>query len=100
MSQDWVPILDKVFGQKLCSAVWQVNELEVSGGKAPGEGLSWGPRSGGAPFDLVPVDMKLSPTSPQQDPRWTPLEEMEVLSPGDDGSVKGQDRAASPSGER
>ncbi|KAG7267695.1 hypothetical protein CRUP_006519 [Coryphaenoides rupestris] len=97
MSQDWVPILDKVFGQKLCSDVWRVKELEVSGGKAPGEGLSWGPGSGRAHFDLVPVDMKPSPTSPQQDPRWTPLEEMEVLSPGDDGSVKGHDRAASPS---
>lgn len=99
MSQDWVPILDKVFGQKLCTDVWDVKELEVNQGKAPGKRLSWGPGSGGAPFDLVPVDMKPSPTSPQQDPRWTPLEEMEVLSPEDDGSVKGQDRAGSPSGE-
>ncbi|KAG7252813.1 hypothetical protein CRUP_000780 [Coryphaenoides rupestris] len=59
VSKTGSPILDKVFGQKLCSDVWRVRELE--------------------------------------DPRWTPLEEMEVLSPGDDGSVKGHDRAASPS---
>uniref|UniRef100_A0A669EFU0 Uncharacterized LOC102078119 n=2 Tax=Oreochromis TaxID=8139 RepID=A0A669EFU0_ORENI len=45
VSQDWVPILDKVFGQKWCSDVWDVKE---------------------------------------QDPRWTPLEDMEVFSPDED----------------
>ncbi|KAG9343847.1 hypothetical protein JZ751_013228 [Albula glossodonta] len=27
VTQDWVPILDKVFGQKWCSDLWQVKEL-------------------------------------------------------------------------
>nr|AIM47943.1 ZNF287-like protein [Pantodon buchholzi] len=31
MAQNWVPILDKVFGQKWCSDLWQVKELQ--GGK-------------------------------------------------------------------
>ncbi|CAL8306356.1 unnamed protein product [Merluccius merluccius] len=96
MSHDWVPILDKVFGQKWCSDVWQVKELEVVRGKAPGEGFSWRPGSVTAPFDLAPADMEPSPTLPQQDPRWTPLEDMEVLSPEDNNTVKGHDRAVSP----
>ncbi|CAL8272707.1 unnamed protein product [Lota lota] len=96
MSHDWVPILDKVFGQKWCSDIWQVKELEMVRGKAPGEGC---PRSVAAPFNLVPVDMEPSPTLPQQDPRWTPLEDMEVLSPDDNKRGKGNDRAVSPAGE-
>ena len=97
MSHDWVPILDKVFGQKWCSDIWQVKELEVVRGKAPGEGC---PRSVTAPFNLVPEDMEPFPTLPQQDPRWTPLEDMEVLSPDDSNKVgKGHDRAVSPAGE-
>ncbi|CAL8264915.1 unnamed protein product [Gadus morhua 'NCC'] len=93
MSQDWVPILDKVFGQKWCSDIWQVKELEVVRGKGPGEG---GPRSVTTPFNLVPLDMEPSPTLPHQDPRWTPLEDMEVLSPDDNKAGKGHDRAVSP----
>ncbi|CAB1426840.1 unnamed protein product [Pleuronectes platessa] len=57
VSQDWFPILDKVFGQKWCSDVWQIKELA---------GAGRGGRS--------------------QDPRWTPLEDMEVFSPDDDAT--------------
>ena len=100
MSHDWVPILDKVFGQKWCSDIWQVKELEVVRGKSPGEGGGGGgPRSVPSPFDLVPVDMEPSPTLPQQDPRWTPLEDMEVLSPDDHRTGKPHERAVSPAGE-
>nr|XP_057904189.1 uncharacterized protein si:dkeyp-113d7.10 isoform X2 [Doryrhamphus excisus] len=75
VSQDWVPILDKVFGQKWCSDAWQAKES--SGGGGDGEG------------DVPPPPVTLetlepSPSSPQQDPRWTPLEDMDVFSPDED----------------
>ncbi|KAL4658264.1 zinc finger protein 652-A-like isoform X1 [Arapaima gigas] len=34
VTQNWVPILDKVFGQKWCSDLWQIKELEGDEGKA------------------------------------------------------------------
>uniref|UniRef100_A0A3Q0QV59 C2H2-type domain-containing protein n=1 Tax=Amphilophus citrinellus TaxID=61819 RepID=A0A3Q0QV59_AMPCI len=43
VSQDWVPILDKVFGQKWCSDVWDVKELGGGGGGGgSGRGLGEG----------------------------------------------------------
>ena len=42
VAQDWVPILDKVFGQKWCSDLWQIKELASPGGAkmlAGGAGL-------------------------------------------------------------
>ncbi|XP_036408818.1 hypermethylated in cancer 2 protein [Megalops cyprinoides] len=33
VSQDWVPILDKVFGQKWCSDLWQVKEMGGGAGE-------------------------------------------------------------------
>lgn len=30
VSQDWVPILDKVFGQKWCNDFWQIKEVTTS----------------------------------------------------------------------
>lgn len=30
VAQDWVPILDKVFGQKWCSDLWQIKEVTTS----------------------------------------------------------------------
>ncbi|KAG5832864.1 hypothetical protein ANANG_G00295710 [Anguilla anguilla] len=32
VTQDWVPILDKVFGQKWCRDLWQVKEMGMAGG--------------------------------------------------------------------
>ncbi|XP_040918345.1 uncharacterized protein si:dkeyp-113d7.10 isoform X2 [Toxotes jaculatrix] len=87
VSQDWVPILDKVFGQKWCSDVWQIKELSGGGG---GEGGGRGLNEGGAeqvePLPAPSVTLEPSPSSPQQDPRWTPLEDMEVFSPDDDAA--------------
>ncbi|CAJ1075468.1 uncharacterized protein si:dkeyp-113d7.10 [Xyrichtys novacula] len=63
-SQDWVPILDKVFGQKWCSD---------EGGRSLSEG-------GAGQVQPAPaMTMEPSPSSPQQDPRWTPLEDMEYF---------------------
>lgn len=76
-SQDWVPILDKVFGQKWCRDVWHVQELEG--------GVSVETGAGGCGSAVVPpLSLEPRPSSPQQDPRWTPLEDMEVFSPDED----------------
>lgn len=78
VSQDWVPILDKVFGQKWCSNVWEVKE---PGGGGAGRDLSEGGDGHGEPLSAPTVMLEPTPSSPQQDPRWTPLEDMEVFSP-------------------
>ncbi|XP_029913833.1 uncharacterized protein LOC115363695 [Myripristis murdjan] len=93
VSQDWVPILDKVFGQKWCSDVWQIKEL----GGGDGGGREGGARPAGA-LSAASLALEPSPTSPQQDPRWTPLEDMEVLSPDDDDNAEGQRRAGGGAG--
>lgn len=97
VSQDWVPILDKVFGQKWCSDVWQIKELGDggSGGRGLGEG-------GAGSVSTTSLRLEPTPSSPQQDPRWTPLEDMEVLSPDNDDAdsqkhTGGGARAAGPS---
>lgn len=36
------------------------------------------------PLSAPSVTLEPSPSSPQQDPRWTPLEDMEVFSPDDE----------------
>ncbi|XP_047427494.1 uncharacterized protein si:dkeyp-113d7.10 isoform X2 [Mugil cephalus] len=78
VAQDWVPILDKVFGQKWCSDVWQ-----IKGGGGGGEIGGRGPGQVHPvnPLPAPSVTLEPSPSSPQQDPRWTPLEDMEVFSP-------------------
>ncbi|XP_016311362.1 zinc finger protein 180-like [Sinocyclocheilus anshuiensis] len=43
VAQDWVPILDKVFGQKWCSDLWQFKEVTTS--KEERTGLSSGDES-------------------------------------------------------
>lgn len=105
VSQDWVPILDKVFGQKWCSDVWDVKEL--GGGGGSGRGLGEGVARV-EPVSAPPLTLEPSPSSPQQDPRWTPLEDMEVFSPDEDEAAGSQRRSAvgpppgapvSPSGE-
>ncbi|XP_059203254.1 uncharacterized protein si:dkeyp-113d7.10 isoform X2 [Centropristis striata] len=95
VSQDWVPILDKVFGQKWCSDVWQIKEIGGGGGGGEGGGgrsLSEGGAEQAAPLSTPSVTLEPSPSSPQQDPRWTPLEDMEVFSPDED------DRQREPAG--
>ncbi|XP_049417040.1 uncharacterized protein si:dkeyp-113d7.10 [Epinephelus fuscoguttatus] len=94
VSQDWVPILDKVFGQKWCSDVWQIKELgEGGGGGGVGRSLGEGGAQQAAPLSTSSVTLEPSPSSPQQDPRWTPLEDMEVFSPDED-AADGQGDAA------
>lgn len=73
VSQEWFPILDKVFGQKWCSDVLQIKELAVEGGGRGEERAE--------PPITSSVTLEPAPSSPQQDPRWTPLEDMEVFSP-------------------
>ncbi|XP_029014133.1 uncharacterized protein si:dkeyp-113d7.10 [Betta splendens] len=92
VSQDWVPILDKVFGQKWCSDVWHIKELtggDRSGVAAEGGGQGLGVGGGGHMKPLsVPVTLEPSPSSLQQDPRWTPLEDMEVFSPDEEDATE------------
>uniref|UniRef100_UPI0037E993B7 hypermethylated in cancer 2 protein n=1 Tax=Semicossyphus pulcher TaxID=241346 RepID=UPI0037E993B7 len=76
VSQDWVPILDKVFGQRWCS-----DGGGVGGG---GRSLSEGRARQVQPLPAPSVTLEPSPSSPQQDPRWTPLEDMEVFSPDEE----------------
>lgn len=80
-SQDWVPILDKVFGQKWCGDAWSAEQLEAG---VSTETADSGRGSAAAP----PLSLEPRPSSPQQDPRWTPLEDMEVFSP-DEEEVQG-----------
>ncbi|KAK2893335.1 uncharacterized protein si:dkeyp-113d7.10 [Channa argus] len=89
VSQDWVPILDKVFGQKWCSDVWQIKEL--AGGEKDGGGGNRGGRPLGVEMvEPSSVTLGPSPSSLQQDPRWTPLEDMEVFSPDDENVAESQ----------
>ncbi|KAI3359600.1 hypothetical protein L3Q82_013798 [Scortum barcoo] len=87
-SQDWVPILDKVFGQKWCSNM----QLGDGGGGGGGGGAGKGGAQQVEPLSARPLTLEPSPSSPQQDPRWTPLEDMEVFSP-DEGATDDQKNA-------
>ncbi|XP_030591249.1 uncharacterized protein LOC115784241 [Archocentrus centrarchus] len=98
VSQDWVPILDKVFGQKWCSDVWDVKELGgAGGGGGSGRGLGEGVARI-EPVSTPAVTLEPSPSSPQQDPRWTPLEDMEVFSPDEDEATGSQRSNAAATG--
>lgn len=90
VSQDWVPILDKVFGQKWCN---EIRELEGGGGRGLGEGRAQQVQ----PLSTPPLTLEPSPSSPQQDPRWTPLEDMEVFSPDDEVAESHRSAAGGPS---
>uniref|UniRef100_A0A3B5BFD1 C2H2-type domain-containing protein n=1 Tax=Stegastes partitus TaxID=144197 RepID=A0A3B5BFD1_9TELE len=92
VSQDWVPILDKVFGQKWCSDVWQIKEL---GGGDGGRGLGEGGAQHTERLSAPSVTLEPSPSSPQQDPRWTPLEDMEVFSPDEEDAQRSRCSSAS-----
>lgn len=86
MSQDWVPILDKVFAPKWCNDIRQMEGVGDSG-RGPGEGRA------------PPLTLEPSPSSPQQDPRWTPLEDMEVFSPDDDPAESQRSTEGGPIGD-
>ncbi|XP_059411759.1 myoneurin [Carassius carassius] len=81
VSQDWVPILDKVFGQKWCSDLWQIKEVTTS--KEECTGLSSGTvtdmdsliRETLMPSCLA-TQRKLELEVGQQP--WLPLDDMEV----------------------
>lgn len=75
VAQDWVPILDKVFGQKWCSDLWQIKELVSTGNEEEEAG-----QGSGSTGLLSEEDLKPSPSSPLQEPQWMPLEDMTVLS--------------------
>lgn len=62
VSQDWVPILDKVFGQKWCSDLWHIKELS-SKEECPGSGAV-------TDVDSL-IQESLSPT-PQRNAEVTP----------------------------
>ncbi|XP_041859573.1 uncharacterized protein si:dkeyp-113d7.10 isoform X2 [Melanotaenia boesemani] len=94
LSQDWVPILDKVFGQKWCSDVWQIKEVSGGGGGS-GRSLSEGGGHQVEPLSSPSVILQPSPSSPQQDPRWTPLEDMEVFSPDEEDNADTQKNSTS-----
>ncbi|XP_067426808.1 putative lysozyme-like protein [Thunnus thynnus] len=106
VSQDWVPILDKVFGQKWCSDVWQIKELGGDGGGGGGGGgggsggrsLSEGGVQQVQPLPAPSVTLEPSPSSPQQDPRWMPLEDMEVFSPDEEDSHRNAGGGAKTAG--
>uniref|UniRef100_A0A8D3C9E0 C2H2-type domain-containing protein n=1 Tax=Scophthalmus maximus TaxID=52904 RepID=A0A8D3C9E0_SCOMX len=68
VSQDWFPILDKVFGQKWCSDVWQIKEL-AEGGGGGGRGLIEGGAVQVEPRPFPSLTLEPAPSSPQQDPR-------------------------------
>ncbi|KAK1878055.1 Oocyte zinc finger protein XlCOF10 [Dissostichus eleginoides] len=91
VAQDWVPILDKVFGQKWCSDVWQIKEMDGEAGAGTGRGLGEGRVEHAAPLSNRSVTLEPSPSSPQQDPRWTPLEDMEVFSPDEEAAGSQRD---------
>lgn len=78
-AQDWVPILDKVFGQRWCS---RIQDLEGEGlGEAAQEQRQ---HQVEALLPAPSLSLEPLPSSPQQDPRWTPLEDMEVFSPDEE----------------
>jgi len=47
------------------------------------------------PLSSPSVILQPSPSSPQQDPRWTPLEDMEVFSPDDEDAADTQRNSTS-----
>ncbi|XP_042601564.1 ESF1 homolog isoform X2 [Cyprinus carpio] len=81
VAQDWVPILDKVFGQKWCSDLWQIKEVTTS--KEECTGLSSG--SVTDMDSLIRETLMPSCLATQRkldlevgQPPWLPLDDMEV----------------------
>ncbi|XP_063078184.1 zinc finger protein 526 [Engraulis encrasicolus] len=90
VAQDWVPILDKVFGQKWCSDAWHIKEV-ASVVKAEGNAdialspLGPGQASGIDALIRETLQPTLPPTGPREpntgQSQWLQPEDLEVLSP-------------------
>ncbi|XP_056336191.1 uncharacterized protein LOC130247035 [Danio aesculapii] len=83
VAQDWVPILDKVFGQKWCSDLWQIKEVTTS--KEQHTGLSSGSMTD--MDSLIRETLMPSCLASQRklelevgQPPWLQVDDMEVLS--------------------
>ncbi|KAI2653154.1 Protein glass [Labeo rohita] len=83
VAQDWVPILDKVFGQKWCSDLWQIKEVTTS--KEECTGLSSGPMTD--MDSLIRETLMPSCLATQRKlelevghPPWLQVDDMEVVS--------------------
>ncbi|TRY96287.1 hypothetical protein DNTS_024017 [Danionella cerebrum] len=83
VAQDWVPILDKVFGQKWCSDVWQIKEVTTS--KEEHSGLSSGMMTD--MDSLIRETLMPSCLASQRklelemgQPPWLQVDDMEVIS--------------------
>ncbi|XP_056598076.1 zinc finger protein 24 isoform X3 [Triplophysa dalaica] len=80
VAQDWVPILDKVFGQKWCSDLWQIKEVT-----SEEECTALGSGSMTDVDSLIRETLMPSCLATQKkldvvQPPWSQSEEMEVLS--------------------
>lgn len=80
VAQDWVPILDKVFGQKWCSDLWQIKEVS-----SIEERSTLGSGSMTDVDSLIRETLMPSCLASQKkleigQPPWSQAEEMEVLS--------------------
>ncbi|KAL6457706.1 hypothetical protein MHYP_G00346690 [Metynnis hypsauchen] len=79
VSQDWVPILDKVFGQKWCSDLWQIKELSSSKEEHPAQGSGVTPDVEGLIQEsLAPAPQKNAEVTPDP-PQWLQAHDTEVV---------------------
>ncbi|KAL2101866.1 hypothetical protein ACEWY4_003627 [Coilia grayii] len=92
VAQDWVPILDKVFGQKWCSDTWHIKEV-ASVVKAEGDAdIALSPLGSGQASGVdTLIRETVEPTLPtaEREPntgqsQWLQPEDLEVLSPPPD----------------
>ncbi|XP_036421353.1 zinc finger protein with KRAB and SCAN domains 3 [Colossoma macropomum] len=79
VSQDWVPILDKVFGQKWCSDLWQIKELSSSKEECPalGSGVTRDV-DGLVQESLAPAPQRNAEVTPDP-PQWLQAHDTEVV---------------------
>lgn len=102
VAQDWVPILDKVFGQKWCSEAWHIKEAVKAEDNTE---LTLSPPATGqmSQMDAL-IRETLEPTCPTGqrppdtgEPRWLQPEGLEILSsPSEHQGVL----AVSPTGKK
>lgn len=104
VAQDWVPILDKVFGQKWCSDTWHIKEVAPVV-KAEGDAdIALSPLGSGQASGVdTLIRETVEPTLPtaEREPntgqsQWLQPEDLEVLSPPPDPQGV---QVVSPTGE-